>query len=495
MQNIVIFDTTLRDGEQASGAKMDIHEKLLVAKALDKLGVDIIEGGFAASSNGEFETLTKMSQILENATLCSLSRGMKNDIKLSFDAIKNAHKRRIHTFISTSDIHIKHKLNKTHDQVLEMINESVSYANTMLDDIEWSAEDATRTDFDFLCRCVEMAIKSGATTINLPDTVGYTTPSEYKNLFQKITSQFNNKDVIFSSHCHDDLGLSVANSLAAISGGAKQIECTILGIGERAGNAALEEVIMAIKTRTDVMQYKTNIDTKQLVKTAELVANITGFHPAPNKAIVGKNAFSHESGIHQDGMLKCKDTYQIINPEDVGFEKSTLTLGKLSGKKALIDKIQHLNLSLDNNDIDNIFIKFKELCDSKKHIYDSDIVALVTNSYHVSQKEIISYDIIHENNIKLITIKVKDDNTIQDIKEEISSGILDAAIKCINSHLGINPILERYDIKAVSMESDAQAHANVIVSFDNKKSNGSASHSDIVMSSIMAYFRALLLII
>lgn len=490
-EKIVIFDTTLRDGEQAPGAKMSINEKILIAKNLSNLGVDVIEGGFAAASQAEFEALNAMSKVIENTTICSLSRVIKSDIKLAHDALLPTKNKRLHTFLSTSEIHIKHKLGKTHTEVIEMIKSGVSYGRELFDDVEWSAEDATRTDFDFLCKCVEIAISSGARTINLPDTVGYTTPYEYFQLFSKITKEFEGKNVVFSCHCHDDFGMSVANSISSVIGGARQIECTILGIGERAGNAALEEIIMAIKTRKDILPYLTNIDTTQFVKICELVSNITGFFPPANKAIVGKNAFAHESGIHQDGMLKCPQTYEIMNPCDVGFQKTTLTLGKLSGRNALNSKLIELGFSVTKEELDLVFTKFKKLCDTKKTIYDNDIIALVSDSTENCANEVISYNVISNNENKTITISFIY-NGVKIDKTATSTGIFNAGTQCVNQLLDINPVLETYELKAVSLDADAQAISNVVIKFNNKSYHDSGYDTDIIMASVKSYFNACL---
>jgi 2-isopropylmalate synthase len=493
-ERVVIFDTTLRDGEQAPGAKMSITEKLLIAKNLQNLGVDVIEGGFAASSNAEFQALEQISEFMTTTSLCSLARATTNDIQQAFDAIKKAPKHRIHTFISTSEIHIKYKLGKTEKEVLEMIKSSVGFAKSLTEDVQWSAEDATRTDFSFLCECVDMAIKNGATTINIPDTVGYTTPLEYKFLFEKLIKEFSAKDVIFSSHCHDDLGMAVANSLNGVLGGARQIEATILGIGERAGNCALEEIIMAIKTRPDIADFSTNIDTKQFVKIGQLVSNITGFYPSKNKAIIGENAFSHESGIHQDGMLKCSQTYEIMNPSDVGFEKTNLTLGKLSGRNALADKLKQLNIEVSKEELDEIFVKFKALCDAKKTIYDSDIISIVSGFDASDKSRIIGYDVSSYNGIKTVKIKIIING--QEIESQAeSSGILNAAIECINSALKISPILEKYEQKAISAEADAQGVSSVVIRNEGNLYSGNGCDTDTLLSSIMAYFDACLKVV
>ncbi len=491
MEQIIIFDTTLRDGEQSAGASMTIEEKIMIAKHLEILGVDVIEAGFAASSIAEFEAITKISQVCQNAIICSLSRARKEDILASFNAVKYANKKRIHTFISTSEIHIKHKLNKTHEEVLEMIKSSVAYAKSLTEDIEWSAEDATRTNFDFLCLAVEIAIQNGANTINIPDTVGYTTPQEYYDLIKKLTVQF--KGVIFSAHCHNDLGLAVANSLAAINGGARQIECTINGLGERAGNAALEEIIMAIKTRNDVMQYITNVDTKQIFKTSALVSNVTGFLLQKNKAIVGSNAFSHASGIHQDGMIKNSQTYEIIKPEDIGCPKNNLVLGKLSGKAALNEKIKELGFMVSVQELEALFTKFKKLCDAKKNIYDEDILSLISfQSDNYEQSAVLWYKVNHyDADIEMeISVKIEGKIIIEKLKD--NCGILDSGFKCINKILNINPKLEEYEVKAVTSESDSQGFANIVINDNGKKLIGKSCNVDVILASLDAYLNACL---
>jgi len=376
---IIIFDTTLRDGEQSPGASMSLEEKIQIARAFEDLGVDVMEAGFPAASNGDFEAVSEIAKILKKTIPCGLARAVKADIERCKDALKHAKRFRIHTFLSTSALHMKHKLKKTPKEVLELIKDSVSLARRFTDDVEWSPEDGTRTTPDFLCKTVELAIKCGARTINIPDTVGYTIPDEYYKTIKLLFDKVPNIDkAIVSTHCHNDLGLAVANSLAGVKAGARQIECTINGIGERAGNAALEEIVMAMKTRSDLMPYKTNINTKRISSCSKLVANVTGFPVQFNKAIVGKNAFAHESGIHQDGMLKNKKTYEIMTPESVGVTKSSLVMGKHSGRNAFKDKASELGYpDLTDELINNAFTKFKDLADKKKHVFDEDIIALM----------------------------------------------------------------------------------------------------------------------
>src|SRR6187402_3467481 len=375
---VVIFDTTLRDGEQCPGATMTHDEKLEVAELLDDMGVDIIEAGFPIASEGDFAAVQEIATRSKNAVICGLSRAAFKDIDRCAEAIKPAKRNRIHTFLSTSPVHMKYKLQKEPHEVFEMVIAQVTRARSHTDDVEWSAEDGTRTEFDFLCRCVEAAIKAGATTINIPDTVGYTVPEEYFKMLQRLREAVPNSDQArFSVHCHNDLGMAVANSLAGINAGARQIECTINGIGERAGNAALEEVVMAIRTRNDVLPYWTGIDATMLTRASKLVSAATSFPVQYNKAIVGRNAFAHESGIHQDGMLKNTQTYEIMLPESVGVKQTSLVMGKHSGRHAFVHKLEELGYKLAANQLEDAFVRFKALADRKKHIYDEDIEALV----------------------------------------------------------------------------------------------------------------------
>src|ERR1700744_6552236 len=378
LKKIKIFDTTLRDGEQSPGAAMTLDEKLQIAEFLDAMGVDIIEDGFPISSPGDFEAVKEITKIVKNASVCGLARAGFKDIDTAGEALKGAKRPRIHTFISTSPVHMKHKLQMGENAVLEAVAASVPRARNFTSDVQWSAEDATRAVPDFLCKAVEVAIHSGATVINVPDTVGYSTPQEYFEIITMLRNRVPDADkVIFSTHCHNDLGLAVANSLAGVLAGARQVECTINGIGERAGNAALEEIVMALKVRKDIMPFTTGINTTLLNRASKLVSNVTGFPVQYNKAIVGKNAFSHESGIHQDGMLKNVETYEIMRPEDGGVNSTSLMLGKLSGRHAFRDKLENMGYTLEDAAFEDAFKRFKDLADKKKHVFDEDIVALV----------------------------------------------------------------------------------------------------------------------
>ncbi|MEO0673151.1 MAG: 2-isopropylmalate synthase, partial [Pseudomonadota bacterium] len=378
---VLIFDTTLRDGEQCPGATMTLEEKLEIADLLDAMGVDIIEAGFPIASDGDFEAVSLIADRVKSATVAGLSRAGVKDIDRCGEAVKRAQKPRIHTFISTSPIHMKFKLQKEPEEVREMVARSVAQARNLVDDVEWSAEDGTRTEFEFLCQCVDTAIKAGATTINIPDTVGYTTPEEHFDLFKRLREAVANSDQArFSVHCHNDLGMAVANSLAGVKAGARQIECTINGIGERAGNAALEEIVMALATRSDVLPFHSNVQTEMLTRASRLVSAATSFPVQYNKAIVGRNAFAHESGIHQDGMLKHAQTYEIMTPESVGVTKTSLVMGKHSGRNAFRSKLKELGYELGENALEDAFVRFKSLADRKKIIYDEDIEALVAIS-------------------------------------------------------------------------------------------------------------------
>ena len=386
---VVIFDTTLRDGEQCPGATMTHEEKLEVAELLDEMGVDIIEAGFPIASDGDFLAVNEIAKRAKNAVVAGLARAGQKDIDRCGEAIKPAKRGRIHTFISTSPVHMKWKLQMEPEKVLDMVISSVTRARNYTDDVEWSAEDATRTEHDFLCRCVEAAIKAGATTINIPDTVGYTVPDEYFALIAMLRERVPNADKArFSAHCHNDLGMAVANSLAGVRAGIRQIECTINGIGERAGNAALEEVVMAMNVRNDVLPYWTNIDATMLTRASKLVSAVTSFPVQYNKAIVGRNAFAHESGIHQDGMLKHTQTYEIMTPESVGVKQTSLVMGKHSGRHAFSRKLEELGYKLAGNQLEDAFVRFKALADRKKHVYDEDIEALVDEEIATAQDRV-----------------------------------------------------------------------------------------------------------
>jgi 2-isopropylmalate synthase len=491
---VVIFDTTLRDGEQSPGATMTHEEKLEVAELLDQMGVDIIEAGFPIASEGDFLAVHDIAKRTKNAVVCGLSRAAFKDIDRCAEAIKPAKRSRIHTFISTSPVHMKHKLQKEAHEVYEMVIAQVTRARNHTDDVEWSSEDGTRTDFDFLCRCVEAAIKAGATTINIPDTVGYTVPDEYYALFKSVRERVPNSDkAVFSVHCHDDLGMSVANSLAGVRAGARQIECTINGIGERAGNTALEEVVMAMRVRNDVLPYWTNVDSTMLTRASKLVAAATSFPVQYNKAIIGRNAFAHESGIHQDGMLKHAQTYEIMTPESVGVKQTSLVMGKHSGRHAFVHKLRDLGYQLAGNQLEDAFVRFKALADRKKHVYDEDIEALVDEEIATAQDRIklISLSVIAgTRGPQRATMKLDIDGHTA-IEECEGNGPVDAVFNCIKALIPHEATLELFQVHAVTEGTDAQAEVSVRLSEDGKSVTGKGADVDTLVASANAYLAAL----
>jgi len=491
---VKIFDTTLRDGEQSPGASMTLEEKLLVAEVLEKMGVDIIEAGFPIASNGDFECVHEISKLIKEATVCGLARAGAKDIARAGEAIKPARSGRIHTFLSTSPVHMKHKLQMEPEQVLDAVISSVAMARNYTDDVQWSPEDATRTDHDFLCRCVEGAIKSGASTINIPDTVGYSVPEEYFDLIRMLRERVPGADTVtFSTHCHNDLGLAVANSLAGVRAGARQVECTINGLGERAGNAALEEIVLALRVRNDRMPYQTGIDTTHIAKASKLVANVTGFPVQYNKAIVGKNAFAHESGIHQDGMLKNNQTYEIMTPESVGITETSLVMGKLSGRHAFRKKLEDLGYSLGQNAIDDAFVRFKELADKKKQVFDEDIVALVDDEVFRA------HDRVKVTRLKVVagTEGPQSAELTLDIAGEAHSctatgdGPVDAVFNAIKDLCGHTARLVLYQVHAVTQGTDAQAEVSVRLDENGKTVVGRGADTDTLVASARAYVNAL----
>jgi 2-isopropylmalate synthase len=495
-KNIKIFDTTLRDGEQSPGASMNMEEKIQIALQLEKLGVDIIEAGFAAASAGDFEAISNISKSVENSTICSLSRALGRDIKAAADAIRYAKHQRIHTFIATSPIHMKYKLKLSPDEVIKKAVDAVLYAKTFTDDVEFSCEDAGRSEISFLKEILDAVIDAGATTLNIPDTVGYRMPDEMGSLIKDL-SQFVDDRAIISVHCHNDLGLAVANSLSCIENGARQVECTVNGLGERAGNASLEEIVMILKTRKDRFGgLDTNINTKEILTSSKMVANITGIIPQPNKAIVGKNAFAHESGIHQDGVLKHSETYEIMKPEDIGLSNAdTIILGKLSGRHAFVDKIKALGFNLDDKEIDKSFERFKLLADKKKEIFDDDLRAIITDEIvKVSQiYELVNLqinDCMSGIPSSAITIKFEDE-VITDAG--IGNGTMDAIFKTIDRISGIKGDLVDYRVNAVTEGKDALARVTVKVIFGDSGMNvtGHGLNIDTMVASARAYISAL----
>jgi 2-isopropylmalate synthase len=491
---VLIFDTTLRDGEQCPGATMTLEEKLEVASLLDTMGVDIIEAGFPIASNGDFEAVALIAERVKHAVVAGLARAIPIDIARAGEAVRGAARPRIHTFVSTSPIHLQHQMRKSEEEVLEIITATVGQARNLIEDIEWSAMDATRTPIDYLCRCVEAAIKTGATTINLPDTVGYATPEEYRDMFRAVRERVPNADkAVFSAHCHNDLGLAVANSLAALEGGARQIECTLNGIGERAGNAALEEIVMAIRTRGDVLPYETGVEATMLMRASKLASAATSFPVQYNKAIVGRNAFAHESGIHQDGMLKNAQTYEIMTPESVGVSKTSLVMGKHSGRAAFRNKLEELGYTLSDNQFQDAFERFKDLADRKKHVYDEDIEALVDQNIATAHDRIklVSLSIVAgTRGPQRATMRLQVDDKIV-TEEQEGNGPVDATFNAIKALVPHEAVLELYQVHAVTEGTDAQAEVSVRLSADGRSVTSRAADPDTLVASAQAYLGAL----
>jgi len=491
---IVIFDTTLRDGEQCPGATMTFEEKLQVAELLDDMGVDIIEAGFPIASEGDFEAVTEISKLAKQSVICGLARANIGDIDRAGEAIKHAKRSRIHTFIGTSPLHRQHQLQLTQEQVYDRVIASVTRARNYTDDVEWSAMDATRTEHDYLCRVCEAAIKAGATTINIPDTVGYALPEEYFDLILMLKTRVPGMDkVIISTHCHDDLGLAVANSLAGIRAGARQIECTINGLGERAGNAALEEIVMAVRTRHDLLPHFTGIKTEMLSRASKLVSAVTNFPVQYNKAIVGRNAFAHESGIHQDGVLKNVETYEIMTPESVGVGKSSLVMGKHSGRAAFKSKLKELGYNLGDNAMEDAFNRFKALADRKKHVYDEDIEALVDEGVaHMNDRVKVEALTVIAGTMgpqsATLTLDIEGQSkTVQ----SVGNGPVDATFNAIKQLLPHNARLDLYQVHAVTEGTDAQAEVSVRLEEEGRIVTGRSADPDTLVASARAYVAAL----
>jgi 2-isopropylmalate synthase len=491
---VIIFDTTLRDGEQSPGCSMNLEEKLSMARSLDKMGVDVIEAGFPIASPGDFEAVNEIAKMAKRATIAGLCRARKADIESAAEALKPAKRHRIHTFISTSPLHMKFKLQMDPEDVLKAVSESVSYARNYTDDVEWSAEDASRTDDDFLCRCVEEAIICGATTINLPDTVGYAIPENYASMFSMLINRVPNIDkVVLSAHCHNDLGLAVANSLAGLSAGARQIECSVNGIGERAGNAALEEIVMAIRTRSDLLPFENNIDTTMITKLSKKLSGITGFNVQPNKAIVGANAFAHEAGIHQDGMLKNAETYEIMTPASVGLTESELVLGKHSGRHAFKKKLEEMGFELGEGSFQKAFERFKVLADKKKDIFEEDILTLIDkNSGRPNVLEFKSLKArAGSDGPQSATLEMSVNGETKEVTST-GNGPVDAifnAIREIYPH--DDTYLPLYQVHAVTGGTDAQASVTVKLEKDGQTAIGQSADVDIMVASCRAYIHAL----
>jgi 2-isopropylmalate synthase len=491
---VYIFDTTLRDGEQSPGASMTLEEKLQIAELLDSMGVDVIEAGFPIASNGDFESVSEVAKLMKNAQVCGLARAGAKDIDRAADAVKHAKNPRIHTFISTSPLHMKHKLQMEPDEVMEAIAFSVSHARNHVDNVEWSPEDATRTDRDFLCATVETAIKAGATTINIPDTVGYTVPQEFFDIITMLRERVPNIDkAIISTHCHNDLGLAVANSLAGVQAGARQVECTINGLGERAGNAALEEIVMALNVRQDAMPQWTNIETTMLARASKLVSSVTAFPVQYNKAVVGQNAFAHESGIHQDGMLKNNQTYEIMTPESVGISQTSLVMGKHSCRHAFREKIKALGYDLGDNQLQEAFTRFKDLADRKKHVFDDDIIALVDDEVGkgVDRVKLVSLRVIAgSEGPQKATLTLEIDGKEAEI-DSTGDGPVDATFNAINALFPHEANLQLYQVHAVTEGTDAQAEVSVRLEEKGKTVTGRAADTDTMVASARAYVSAL----
>jgi len=496
-QIIKIFDTTLRDGEQCPGASLNHEEKLKIAKQLEKLGVDIIEAGFPIASPDDFRAVHAIAKAIKKPTICGLARAVEKDIQTAFEAIRPARKKRIHTFLATSDLHLKFKLKMTRAEALMKITEMVKFARLKCGDVEFSPEDASRSDPKFLWKALETAIKAGAKTLNIPDTVGYATPAEFGEFVKNIRRNVRGiRGVVISVHCHDDLGLAVANSLAAVRNGARQIECTINGIGERAGNTSLEEIVMAIRTRKDVFRnLKTNVKAKEIYRTSRLVSSLTGFVVPPNKAIVGSNAFAHESGIHQHGILAKRETYEIMKAQDVGLDRNKLVLGKHSGRAALIARMIELGFELSQKEIEKTFKRFKLLADKKKEIFDEDLEALVLNEISEAAAEWIvdGVEVISGTKKKPraeVVLKHSDDKKFR--KKSGGTGPVDAAYSAVNKIIGEKVKLLEFRMDAVSEGIDAQATVTVKVeTADGRTYTGKGSHTDIVVASVKSYVNAL----
>lgn len=489
---VLIFDTTLRDGEQSPGATMSHAEKLEIAELLDDMGVDVIEAGFPIASEGDFNAVAEISRLAKIATICGLARANYKDIDRCWDAVKHAKSPRIHTFIGTSPLH-RAIPNLTMDEMAQRIHDTVSHARNLCDNVQWSPMDATRTEADYLCRTVEIAIKAGATTINIPDTVGYTAPAESADLIRMLLARVPGADeIIFATHCHNDLGMATANSLAAVAGGARQIECTINGLGERAGNTALEEVVMALKIRGDIMPYETRIDTCKIMHISRRVATVSGFAVQFNKAIVGKNAFAHESGIHQDGMLKNAETFEIMRPEDVGLSGTSLPLGKHSGRAALRAKLAEMGYDVADNELKDLFVRFKDLADRKKEVFDDDLIALIQQNDAVEDRlKLKSLRVVcGTDGPQEAKMSLEIDGVIHDVTAT-GDGPVDATFNAVKALFDHSARLQLYQVNAVTEGTDAQATVSVRMEEEGRIATGTSADTDTVVASAKAYINAL----
>ena len=492
--SVLIFDTTLRDGEQSPGATMTHSEKLEIAEMLDDMGVDIIEAGFPIASEGDFNAVSEISKRAKQAQICGLARANFKDIDRCYEAVKHARNPRIHTFIGTSPLH-RAIPNLSQDEMADRIHETVTHARNLCDNVQWSPMDATRTEYDYLCRVIAIAIKAGASTINIPDTVGYTAPLESADLIKRLIQDIEGASkVIFATHCHNDLGMATANALAAVEGGARQIECTINGLGERAGNTALEEVVMALKVRNDIMPFNTRVDTTKLMTISRRVAAVSGFAVQFNKAIVGKNAFAHESGIHQDGMLKNAETFEIMRPEDVGLSGTSLPLGKHSGRAALRAKLNELGINLADNQLFDVFVRFKELADRKKEVFDDDLIALVNAEAADEQSDRLQLKSLSvvcgtqgpQKAELTMLIDGQEHHTVQ-----TGDGPVDAAFNAVKAVFAHKARLQLYQVSAVTEGTDAQATVSVRMEEDGIIATGGSADTDTVVASVKAYINAL----
>jgi 2-isopropylmalate synthase len=493
--HLIIFDTTLRDGEQSPGASMTQEEKVRIARQLERMHVDIIEAGFPAASNGDFKAVKAVADTIKDSTVCGLARAIKGDIDRAGEALKNANSARIHTFIATSPVHMEKKLRMSPDQVFDQAVKAVKWARKYTDNVEFSPEDAGRSNIDFLCRILEAVIEAGATTLNIPDTVGYTMPEQFGKLVQTLRKRIPNSDkAIFSVHCHNDLGLAVANSLSAVMNGARQVECTINGLGERAGNASLEEIVMAVRTRQDLFPCETLIDATQIVPASKLVSGITGFPVQPNKAIVGANAFAHEAGIHQDGVLKHRETYEIMRAEDVGWGANKLSLGKHSGRNAFRNRLKELGIELESEEILNAtFIRFKELADKKHDIFDEDLHALVSDETMSLQEhyKLLSLTAHSETGETPYAKIVIAEGSKELRAESDGSGPVDATFRAIEKIISSGTELQLYSVNNITSGTDSQGEVTVRLQKSGRIVNGNGSDIDIVTASAKAYLSAL----
>ncbi|MSO71830.1 MAG: 2-isopropylmalate synthase [Alphaproteobacteria bacterium] len=493
--HVVIFDTTLRDGEQSPGCSMNLEEKLKVARVLQELGVDVIEAGFPIASHGDFEAVSAVAKEIKTASVAGLARASRKDIDRAWEALKGAVRPRIHTFLSTSPLHMKHKLRMQPEEVHQAVIDSVTYARSLCEDVEWSPEDGSRSEHDFLCRTVESAIKAGARTINIPDTVGYAIPNQFGELIAMLMNRVPNIDqAIISVHCHNDLGLAVANSLAAVQAGARQVECTINGIGERAGNAALEEIVMALRTRHDALPYWTGVNTRMIARASHLVSTITGFSVQPNKAIVGANAFAHEAGIHQDGVLKHAETYEIMTPDSVGFTRSKLVMGKHSGRHAFREKLKELGFpDLGDNAIEDAFQRFKALADRKKDVFDEDLVALVDDTV-MRENDRVRFQslmvVAGSKGPQTAELELEIDGQPHRTKAS-GNGPVDATFNAIKALFPHEAKLQLFQVHAVTAGTDAQAEVTVRLEENGKTVNGQGADADTLVAACRAYLHAL----